>query len=72
MEGPTPVSSIVHSATMVAAGVYLLARFFPAIDAAPQSVSTVIAYVGGFTAIFAASMGVVVTDIKRVLAYSTV
>ncbi len=72
MEGPTPVSSIVHSATMVAAGVYLLARFFPAVDAAPSEVMTTIAYVGGFTAIFAATMGLVATDIKRVLAYSTV
>ncbi|MCK9494260.1 MAG: NADH-quinone oxidoreductase subunit L [Dehalococcoidia bacterium] len=72
MEGPTPVSSIVHSATMVAAGVYLLARFFPTVEAAPGEVHTIIAYVGGFTAIFAASMGLVVTDIKRVLAYSTI
>ncbi len=72
MEGPTPVSSIVHSATMVAAGVYLLARFFPTVEAAPGEVHTVIAYVGGFTAIFAATMGIVATDIKRVLAYSTI
>ncbi|MBM3138696.1 MAG: NADH-quinone oxidoreductase subunit L [Chloroflexi bacterium] len=72
MEGPTPVSSLIHSATMVAAGVYLLARFFPAIEAAPSEVSTTIAYIGAFTAIFAASMGVVMTDIKRVLAYSTI
>ncbi|MEX2228820.1 MAG: NADH-quinone oxidoreductase subunit L [Dehalococcoidia bacterium] len=72
MEGPTPVSSLIHSATMVAAGVYLLARFFPSIEAAPGGVSMTIAYVGGFTAIFAASMGVVMTDIKRVLAYSTI
>jgi NADH-quinone oxidoreductase subunit L len=72
MEGPTPVSSIVHSATMVAAGVYLLARFFPTVDAAPGEVTMTIAYVGGFTAIFAASMGIVATDIKRVLAYSTI
>ncbi|MBM4410934.1 MAG: NADH-quinone oxidoreductase subunit L [Chloroflexi bacterium] len=72
MEGPTPVSSIVHSATMVAAGVYLLARFFPAVDAAPGGIQMLIAYTGGFTAIFAASMGIVATDIKRVLAYSTI
>ncbi|TAK78242.1 MAG: NADH-quinone oxidoreductase subunit L [Dehalococcoidia bacterium] len=72
MEGPTPVSSIVHSATMVAAGVYLLARFFPSVHAAPGGVQTLIAYTGGFTAIFAASMGIVSTDIKRVLAYSTI
>ena len=72
MEGPTPVSSIVHSATMVAAGVYLLLRFFGAVEAAPQSVQDTIAFVGAFTAIFAASMGIVATDIKRVLAYSTI
>jgi NADH-quinone oxidoreductase subunit L len=72
MEGPTPVSSLIHSATMVAAGVYLLARFFPSIEAAPGEIHTTIAVIGGFTAIFAASMGVVMTDIKRVLAYSTI
>ena len=72
MEGPTPVSSLLHSATMVAAGVYLLSRFFPAIEAAPGGVQQTIALVGGFTAIFAASMGIVANDIKRVLAYSTV
>ena len=72
MEGPTPVSSIVHSATMVAAGVYLLLRFFPTVEAAPSSVRDTIAYIGAFTAIFAASMGIVATDIKRVLAYSTI
>jgi NADH-quinone oxidoreductase subunit L len=72
MEGPTPVSSLIHSATMVAAGVYLLARFFPAVEAAPGEVTTTIAYVGGFTAIFAASMAMVANDIKRVLAYSTI
>jgi NADH-quinone oxidoreductase subunit L len=72
MEGPTPVSSLIHSATMVAAGVYLLARFFPAVHAAPSGVGLTIAYVGGFTAIFAATMGVVATDIKRMLAYSTI
>jgi len=72
MEGPTPVSSIVHSATMVAAGVYLLLRFFGTVEAAPEGVRMTIAYVGGFTAIFAASMGIVATDIKRVLAYSTI
>ena len=72
MEGPTPVSSIVHSATMVAAGVYLMLRFFGSVEAAPQEVRDVIAYIGAFTAIFAASMGMVATDIKRVLAYSTI
>ena len=72
MEGPTPVSSIVHSATMVAAGVYLMLRFFGAVEAAPDGVRTTIAFIGAFTAIFAASMGIVATDIKRVLAYSTI
>ncbi|MDA0301413.1 MAG: NADH-quinone oxidoreductase subunit L [Chloroflexi bacterium] len=72
MEGPTPVSSIVHSATMVAAGVYLLLRFFGSVEAAPDGVRTTIAFVGAFTALFAASMGIVATDIKRVLAYSTI
>ena len=72
MEGPTPVSSIVHSATMVAAGVYLMLRFFGSVEAAPQEVRDVIAYIGAFTAIFAALMGIVATDIKRVLAYSTI
>jgi NADH-quinone oxidoreductase subunit L len=72
MEGPTPVSALIHAATMVVAGVYLIARFFPAFEAAPSEVLTTVAYVGGFTAIFAASIGMVVTDIKRVLAYSTI
>ncbi|MCH2524161.1 MAG: NADH-quinone oxidoreductase subunit L [Dehalococcoidia bacterium] len=72
MEGPTPVSSLLHSATMVAAGVYLLSRFFPVIHASPSEIQTSIAYIGGFTAIFAASMGMVANDIKRVLAYSTI
>ena len=72
MEGPTPVSALIHAATMVAAGVYLLARFFPALDAAPAEVATLVAYTGGVTALLAATMGVVATDIKRVLAYSTI
>jgi NADH-quinone oxidoreductase subunit L len=72
MEGPTPVSALIHAATMVVAGVYLLARMFPTFHAAPEGVSTFIAYTGAFTAIFAASMGLVMTDVKRVLAYSTV
>ena len=70
MEGPTPVSALIHAATMVAAGVYLVARMFPVFQASDDAMTTV-AYVGGFTAIFAASMGIVMTDIKRVLAYST-
>ncbi len=72
MEGPTPVSALIHAATMVAAGVYLLARFFPSLDAAPAEVATLVAYTGGLTALLAATMGVVATDIKRVLAYSTI
>lgn len=71
MEGPTPVSALIHAATMVAAGVYLVATMFPLFEASNAAMTTV-AVVGGFTAIFAASIGLVQTDIKRVLAYSTV
>ena len=71
MEGPTPVSALIHAATMVAAGVYLVARTFPFFEAEPQA-RAVVAIIGGFTAIFAASMGLASNDIKRVLAYSTV
>ncbi|PGZ12884.1 NADH-quinone oxidoreductase subunit L [Bacillus cereus] len=71
MEGPTPVSALIHAATMVAAGVYLVATMFPLFSASPVAMQTV-AIVGAFTAIFAASIGLVQTDIKRVLAYSTV
>ena len=71
MEGPTPVSALIHAATMVAAGVFLVARFFPVFEASPAAMDTV-AIVGGVTAIFAASMGLVTNDIKRVLAYSTI
>ena len=71
MEGPTPVSALIHAATMVAAGVFLVARFFPVFQASSEMM-TVVALIGGFTAIFAASMGLVANDIKRVLAYSTV
>jgi NADH-quinone oxidoreductase subunit L len=69
MEGPTPVSALIHAATMVAAGVYLVARLFTILT---PDASIVIAYVGGFTAIFAATIAVAQNDIKRVLAYSTV
>ena len=72
MEGPTPVSALIHAATMVAAGVYLIARFFPTFEAAPAEVRDVIAYTGALTALLAATMGIVMTDIKRVLAYSTI
>lgn len=71
MEGPTPVSALIHAATMVAAGVYLVAVLFPLFEASPVALD-VVAYVGAFTAIFAASIGLVQNDIKRVLAYSTV
>ena len=71
MEGPTPVSALVHSATMVAAGVFLLVRLFPFISASDTTM-LVIAGVGAFTAVFAATMGLVVNDIKRVLAYSSI
>ncbi|MHB8516441.1 MAG: NADH-quinone oxidoreductase subunit 5 family protein, partial [Dehalococcoidia bacterium] len=71
MEGPTPVSALIHAATMVAAGVYLVARMFPVFQASSEAMHTV-AYIGGFTAIFAASMAMVMTDLKRVLAYSTI
>ncbi len=68
MEGPTPVSALIHAATMVAAGVYLLVRLFPILT--PDAL-TAIAYVGGFTALFAATIAITQNDIKRVLAYST-
>jgi NADH-quinone oxidoreductase subunit L len=68
MEGPTPVSSIVHSATMVAAGVYLTARIYPILT--PEA-HLVIATIGLITLVMAACMALVMTDIKRVLAYST-
>jgi len=71
MEGPTPVSALIHAATMVAAGVFLVARTFPLFAHSTEALTTV-AVVGGFTAIFAATMGLVMTDIKRVLAYSTI
>jgi len=68
MEGPTPVSALIHAATMVAAGVYLMARLFVILT---FDASLVIAYVGAFTAIFSATIAVAQNDIKRVLAYST-
>ena len=71
MEGPTPVSALIHAATMVAAGVYMVGRTFPLFEHAPAAMLTV-AFIGGLTAIFAASMGLVATDIKRVMAFSTV
>jgi NADH-quinone oxidoreductase subunit L len=71
MEGPTPVSALIHAATMVAAGVFLVARTFSLFAHSVEALTTV-AIIGGFTAIFAASMGLVMNDIKRVLAYSTI
>ena len=71
MEGPTSVSALIHSATMVTAGVFLLARLFPIISLS-SDVMILIAIIGGFTVVFAASMGLLSNDIKRVLAYSTV
>ena len=71
MEGPTPVSALIHAATMVTAGVYLVARAYPLFLAAPD-VLTLIAWVGAFTALLAATLALVERDIKRVLAYSTV
>ena len=71
MEGPTPVSALIHAATMVAAGVYLVARAFPIFEAAPD-VLIVVAVIGLVTSLVGASMALVVTDLKRILAYSTI
>ncbi len=71
MEGPTPVSALIHAATMVTAGVYMVARSNPLYSSAPQA-GYIVASVGAFTAIFAATMALVNNDIKRILAYSTV
>ena len=71
MEGPTPVSALIHAATMVAAGVFLVARFFPLFQEARDAMM-VVALVGGFTAFAAATLGLVMDDIKRVMAYSTI
>ena len=71
MEGPTPVSALIHAATMVAAGVYLVARMYGFYALTPTTLA-VIAFVGGFTALFAATMGVVKDELKQVLAYSTI
>ena len=71
MEGPTPVSALIHAATMVAAGVYLVARMYGFYALSPTGLA-IIAFIGGFTALFAATMGVVKREIKQVLAYSTI
>ncbi len=71
MEGPTPVSALIHAATMVTAGVYMVARSNAVFNRAPIALM-VVAVIGTLTAIFAASIGIVQTDIKKVLAYSTI
>ena len=71
MEGPTPVSALIHAATMVAAGVYLVARMYGFYVLTPTTMG-IIALVGGFTALFAATMGIVKQELKQVLAYSTI
>ncbi len=71
MEGPTPVSALIHAATMVVAGVYLVARLFPVYSISAPEVLHFIAYVGVFTAVFAAIIATTQNDIKRVLAFST-
>ncbi|MGB9204872.1 MAG: NADH-quinone oxidoreductase subunit L, partial [Terriglobales bacterium] len=71
MEGPTPVSALIHAATMVTAGVYMVARSSAIFERAPMAM-TVVAIVGTLTALFAATIGIAQTDIKKVLAYSTV
>jgi NADH-quinone oxidoreductase subunit L len=71
MEGPTPVSALIHAATMVVAGVFLVARLFPIFSLSAPAVLNIIAWVGAITALFAAIIACTQTDIKRVLAYST-
>ena len=71
MEGPTPVSALIHAATMVTAGVYMIVRNHAIFDLSPTAM-TIVGVIGGLTALFAATIGLVQTDIKRVLAYSTV
>ncbi|WP_112664104.1 NADH-quinone oxidoreductase subunit L [Microvirga flavescens] len=70
MEGPTPVSALIHAATMVTAGVFMVARLSPVFEYAPDAL-TVVTVIGGITAFFAATVGLVQNDIKRVIAYST-
>ena len=72
MEGPTPVSALIHAATMVVAGVYQVARMFPLYIAYAPETLHIVAYVGAFTAFYAASVACVQSDIKRVLAFSTI
>jgi NADH-quinone oxidoreductase subunit L len=72
MEGPTPVSALIHAATMVAAGVYMVARTFPLFAAAGPEAFQVVAWIGAITAAFAATIALVQSDFKRVLAFSTI
>ncbi len=72
MEGPTPVSALIHAATMVVAGVFLVARLFPVYYLGTPEVLTIIAYIGAITSLFAAIVACTQTDIKRVLAFSTI
>jgi NADH-quinone oxidoreductase subunit L len=75
MEGPTPVSALIHAATMVAAGVFLIARVYPLISASthgPSVALEVVAWIGAITALFAACIAIAQNDIKRILAYSTI
>ena len=71
MEGPTPVSALIHAATMVAAGVFLVARTYPLFNADDGTARMVVSFIGAFTALFAATIAVAQFDIKRILAYST-
>ncbi len=71
MEGPTPVSAMIHAATMVSAGVYAVIRMFPLLSLDSQTMS-IVAFIGAFTALFAATIALAQNDIKRVLAYSTI
>jgi NADH-quinone oxidoreductase subunit L len=71
MEGPTPVSALIHAATMVTAGVYLIARMHPLFELAPTA-ADISAAIGALTLLFAASVALVVTDLKRIIAYSTI
>ena len=72
MEGPTPVSALIHAATMVTAGVYMVARLSPVFEASGGAALTTVGYIGAFTALWAALIACVEYDIKRVLAYSTI
>ena len=72
MEGPTPVSALIHAATMVVAGVYLVARLFPLFELSGHTALEVIAFIGAFTSLFTALIAMTQQDIKRILAYSTI